>query len=205
METNDQLRQFVKNKYPDQYRRWLELEQANEEAMHLPKDEIIIRLERMGFRRGAVNALSDTHYCAFPKDKNGEYSLVVQIGDGIYSRSGERSISYDQGVDVYKPFGQILKEGFYTLDEFDLLLDKMERSHWYREKKSTKGRLPVLSILQRNVYEALPSFFTWAQGKEIAIKAGMPSRTAHRFFSNLTLFEKARKGAYVKKIVFAEK
>jgi len=32
----------------------------------------------------------------------------------------------------------------------------------------------------------------------------MPSRTAQRFFGNLALFEKARKGAYVKKIVFAE-
>jgi hypothetical protein len=61
-----------------------------------------------------------------------------------------------------------------------------------------------LSILQRKVYDALPLGFTWAQGKEIAINAGMPSRTAQRFFGNLALFEKASKGAYVKKIVFSE-
>ncbi|MFZ1677379.1 MAG: hypothetical protein WBP41_12285 [Saprospiraceae bacterium] len=41
---------------------------------------------------------------------------------------------------------KILKDGFYTHDEFNLLLEKMEASHWYREKKDKKC-LPVLSIL----------------------------------------------------------
>lgn len=204
METNDRLRQYVKNQHPDQYRRWLEIEQANREAMQEPKDEITLRLEALGFRRSAVTALSDTHYFISPTDKKGECNLVYQRGDGVYSKWGELSISYDPGVDVLMSCGHILKEGFYTLDEFDQLLDKMEQSHWYKEKNSIKKRLPVLSILQRTVYDALPLIFTWAQGKEIATKAGMPSRTAQRFFGNLVLFEKARKGAYVKKIVFAE-
>ncbi len=202
METNDRLMQYVKNQYPDQYRRWLELEQANKEAMQLPKDEIILRLEAMGFRRGAVNALSDTHYCSTPCDKDGEYNLVVQIGDGIYSRSGELSIRYEQGVDVWKSCGQILKEGFYTLDEFEMLLDRMERSHWYRGKNDNKKRLPVLSILQRKVYKSLPPIFLWAQGKEIAVNAGMPLRTTQRFFSNHALFDKVKNGTYMKKIIF---
>ena len=128
---------------------------------------------------------------------------MYQRGDGVYSRYGELSISYEQGVDVLKSCGQILKEGFYTLDEFDLVLDKMERSHWYKEKKDKK-RLPVLSILQRSVYDALPVTFSWAQGKEIAIQAGMPSRTAQRFFGNQSLFLKVKNGTYTKKIIFAE-
>lgn len=203
METDDKIRQYVKNQYPDQYRRWLELEKANKEAMQLPKDDIIIRLEAMGFHRGAVNALSDTHYVCTPCDKNGEHNLVVQIGDGIYSRSGDVSMRYEQGVDVWKSCGQILKEGFYTLDEFDLLLDRMERSHWYGEKKAIKARLPVLSLLQRKVYDSLPQIFAWSQGKEIAFNSGMPVRTAQRFFGNQFLFEKVKNGIYMKKIVFA--
>lgn len=204
METNDQVKQFVKNQNPDQYRRWLKIEQANEEAKLLPKDEIILRLEAMGFRRMAVIALSDTHYCTTPCDKAGECSLIVQIGDGIYSRSGHLSIRYDQGVDVQKSCGQILKEGFYTFDEFDLILDKMERSQWYRGKKDNKTKLPFLSILQRKVYDALPQLFTWAHGKEIAVNTGMPPRTSQRFFGNRALFDKVKSGTYLKKIIFDE-
>ncbi|MBK9104073.1 MAG: hypothetical protein IPL92_05775 [Saprospiraceae bacterium] len=203
METNDKFRQFIENKYPDQYRQLLRIEQANEDAMKRPKDEMTRRLEALGFRRGAVIALSDTHYFSTPSDRAGEYNLVYQRGDGVYSRYGELSISYEQGVDVWKSCGQILKEGFYTLDEFDLVLDKMERSRWYREKKDKK-RLPVLSILQRSVYDALPVTFSWAQGKEIAIQAGMPSRTSQRFFGNQSLFHKVKTGTYTKKITFAE-
>ncbi len=203
METNDKFRQFIENKYPDQYRQLLRLEQANEDAMKRPKDEMTRRLEALGFRRGAVIALSDTHYFSTPSDRAGEYNLMYQRGDGVYSRYGELSIRYEQGVDVWKSCGQILKEGFYTLDEFDLVLDKMERSHWYKEKKDKK-RLPVLSILQRSVYDALPVTFSWAQGKEIAIQAGMPSRTAQRFFGNQSLFLKVKNGTYTKKIIFAE-
>ena len=203
MESNDRYRQYIKNQYPDQYRQLLRLEQANEEAMRQPKDEITLRLEALGFRRGAVIALSDTHYFSIPSQKAGEYNLVYQRGDGVYSKWGELSISYEPGVDVWKTYGRILKEGFYTLDEFSQALEKMEGSHWYREKRDKK-RLPVLSILQRSVYDTLPVTFSWAQGKEIAGQAGMPSRTTQRFFGNLLLFEKARKGVYVKKIVFAE-
>lgn len=204
METDDRYRHYLKNHLPDEYRRLLKIEEANREAMLLPKDDIIVRLEALGFHRGAVNALSDTHYCSSPNDKAGEYSVVVQIGDGIYSRSGELSISYNQGVDAYKTYGQILKEGFYTLDEFDLLLDRMERSHWYREKKANKAKLPVLSMLQRKVYDSLPQVFTWAQGKEIAFDAGIPNRTAHRFFGNQVLFQKVKNGTYMKKIRYYE-
>ncbi len=203
METKDRYRQFLENKYSNQYQELLRLEQANKEAMQLPKDSIIIRLESMGFRRAAVNALSDTHYCSTPCDKKGEHSLIVQIGDGVYSKSGEKSISYEQGVDASKSYGQILKEGFYTLDEFDLVLDKMERSHWYRRKTDTKTRL-LLSMLQRRVYDALPTIFPWSQGKVIAVDAGMPSRTAQRFFGNHVLFDKVRNGIYMKKIIFDE-
>ena len=202
METNDRYRQYVKNQYPDLYRQWQRLEQANEEAMQQPKDEIILRLEALGFRRVAVSALSDTHYFS-SYDKEGDHSLTYQRGDGNYSRTGQLSISYEQGVEVMKQCGRILKEGFYTLDEFHLLLEKMERSHWYREKKEKK-RLPVLSILQRKVYDALPVTFAWAQGKEIAVKADMPSRSAQRFFSKEALFQKVKKGTYMKKIIFAE-
>ncbi len=203
--TNDdvRIRQYIKNQYPDQYRQLLRIEQANEDAMKRPKDEMTLRLEALGFRRGAVIALSDTHYFSTPSDRAGEYNLMYQRGDGVYSRYGELSIRYEQGVDVWKSCGQILKEGFYTLDEFDLVLDKMERSHWYKEKKDKK-RLPVLSILQRSVYDALPVTFSWAQGKEIAIQAGMPSRTAQRFFGNQSLFLKVKNGTYTKKIIFAE-
>lgn len=202
METDDKIRQYVKNQYPDQYRRWLELEKANTEAMRLPKDELILRLEALGFHRGAVTALSDAHYFSTPCDKPGEFNLLYQRGDGVYSKSGELSISYEPGIDVWKPCGRILKEGFFTLDEFDLLLGKMERSHWYREKKNKK-RLPVLSLLQRKVYKALPPVFPWAQGKEIAVNAGMPPRTAQRFFGKQELFDKVKSGTYMKRIIFA--
>lgn len=204
METNDKIRQYIKNQYPDQYRRLLEIEKANAEAMELPKDDIIIRLEKMGWRRVAVNALSDTHYMASPKDKVGDNTVVVQIGDGIYSRSGERSIYFDQGVEASKSYGQILKEGFYTLEEFDLLLDKMEKSAWYQGKQANKARVPVLTMLQRKVYDALPQIFTWAQGKEIAVNTGMPQRTTQRFLGNLMLFQKVKNGTYMKKIIFDE-
>lgn len=202
MESNEKIRQYIKNQYPDQYRRLLEIEKANVAAMQLPKDDIIIRLENMGFRRGAVNALSDTHYCSSPNDKVGEYSVVVQIGDGVYSKSGEKSISFEQGVDVWKPCGQILKEGFYTLEEFDLLLDRLERSHWYQGKKANKAKMPALSMLQCKVYDSLPQIFTWAHGKVIAFNAGMPARTAQRFFGNQVLFQKVKSGTYMKKIIF---
>jgi len=204
METNDKLRQYIKNQYPDQYRQLLRLEQANEEAMRHPKDEMTLRLEALGFRRIAVTALSDTHYFSTPCDKKGEHNLTFQKGDGNYSRTGELSISYEQGVDVWKSCGHILKEGFYTLEEFYLLLEKMERSHWYRGKKDINARLPVLSILQRKVYEALPPIFPWAQGKEIAVKTGMPLRTTQRFFGNHVLFDKVKNGSYMKKIIFDE-
>ena len=36
MDTNDKFRQFIENKYPDQYRQLLRLEQANEDAMKRP-------------------------------------------------------------------------------------------------------------------------------------------------------------------------
>ncbi len=204
METNDRFRQWLKNQMPDEYRRLLKIEEANREAMQELKDEITLRLEAFGFRRSAVTALSDTHYFISPTEKKGECNLVYQRGDGVYSKWGELSISYDPGVDVLKSCGHILKGGFYTLEEFEQLLDKMERSPWYKEKNGTKKRLPVLTILQRKVYDSLPVTFTWSQGKEVAVNAGMPSRTAQRFFGNLALFEKARKGAYVKKILFTE-
>ena len=204
MEPNDKLRQYIKNQYPDQYRQLLRLEQANEEAMRQPKDEMILRLEALGFRRIAVTALSDTHYFSTPCDKVGEHNLTFQKGESNYSRTGELSIRYEQGIDVWKSCGQILKEGFYTLDEFDMVLEKMERSCWYREKKDIKARLPVLSMLQRKVYDALPPIFLWAQGKEIAVNSGMPLRTAQRFFTNRVLFDKVKNGTYIKKIVFDE-
>ncbi|MBK9984488.1 MAG: hypothetical protein IPP15_19325 [Saprospiraceae bacterium] len=157
----------------------------------------------MCFRRGAVSALSDTHHFSTPCDKEGEYSITYQKGDGNYSSSGELNIRYEQGVDVWKSCGRILKEGFYTLDEFNQLLKKMEGSHWYREKKDKK-RLPVLSILQRKVYDALPLIFSWVQGREISTGCGMPVRTAQRFFGNHTIFYKVRKGTYMKKILYDE-
>lgn len=204
METNEKIRQYIKNQMPEDYERMLRIEEENRKAMQAPKDELTLRLEELGFHRRAVTALSDTHYFSTPCDKKGECNLLYQRGEGVYSKWGELSISYDPGVDVLMSCGHILKEGFYTLEEFDQLLDKMERSHWYKEKNSTKKRLPVLTILQRKVYDALPPGFTWAQGKEIAVNAGMPSRTAQRFFGNLALFVKARKGTYMKKIIFAE-
>ena len=203
METNDRLRQFIENQYPDEYRRLLRIEQANEHAMKLPRDEITLRLEALGFNRRAVTALSDTHCFSTPCDKGGEYNLVIQRGEGIYSRSGELSIRYEQGIDVWKSCGRILKEGFYTFVEFNLLLERMEGSHWYREKRDKK-RLPVLSILQRTVYDALPPIFPWAQGKEVAVNSGMPLRTAQRFFGNHRLFDKVRYGIYMKKIIYEE-
>lgn len=203
MDKTDKFRQYIKNQYPDQYRQLLRLEQANEETMQLPKDEITLRLEALGFHRGAVTALSDTHYFSTPCDKQGEFNLVYQRGDGVYSKWGELSITYEPGVDVWKSCGRILKEGFYTLGEFDSVLGKMEGSHWYREKKDKK-RLPVLSVLQRSVYDGLPLTFVWTHGKEVALKAGMPSRTAQRFFSNTTLFHKVKNGSYTKKIIFTE-
>ena len=202
METNDRFRQYLENQMPDEYRRLLKIEEANEVAMQLPKDEITLRLEALGFNRRAVTAMSDTHCFSTPCDKGGEYNLVIQKGAGIYSRSGELSIRYEQGVDVWKSCGRILKEGFYTLDEFTLLVEKMERSHWYREKNNIKSRLPMLTILQRTVYDALPLTFAWAQGKEIAINTGMPSRTAQRFFGNRLLFDKVRNGTYMKKVLY---
>lgn len=203
METNDRYRQYIKNQHPDQYRRLLEMEQANKDAMLAPKDLLIRRLEALGFHRGAVSAMSDTHFFTTPSSRTGEYNLVYQRGDGVYSKWSGKSISYDPGIDVWKSCGRILKEGFYTLNEFDSVLDMMEGSHWYREKRDRK-RLPVFSAVHRSVYDALPLLFSWSQGKEIAVKAGMPSRTAQRFFGNPVLFEKARKGTYMKKIVFNE-
>ncbi|MBK9103307.1 MAG: hypothetical protein IPL92_01725 [Saprospiraceae bacterium] len=203
METNDRFRQYLENQMPDEYRRLLKIEEANEVAMQLPKDEITLRLEALGFNRRAVTAMSDTHCFSTPCDKGGEYNLVIQKGAGIYSRSGELSIRYEQGVDVWKSCGRILKEGFYTLDEFTLLVEKMERSHWYREKKDKK-RLPILSILQRKVYDGLPLIFGWSQGKEIATGSGMPARTAQRFFGNHSLFQKVSIGTYMKKILYDE-
>jgi hypothetical protein len=203
METNDRFRQYLKNKYPEEYRQLLRIEQANEEAMQRPRDELTIRLEDLAFCRGAVNALSDTHYFSSPSDRAGEYNLVYQRGDGVYSNSGELCIYYEPGVEILKPFGRILKEGFYTLDEFELVLTKMEGSHFYRDKKDRK-RLPVLSILQRSVYDSLPLMFAWSQGKEIAVKAGMSSRTLQRFLSNGKLFSRVKNGSYAKKIIFTE-
>ncbi len=200
METKDRYRQYTKNQHEDLYRQWLKLEEANEEAMRLPKDEITLRLEALGFRRIGVTALSDTHYFSTPCDKEGEHGLTFQKGDGVYNRYGELSLTYEQGVDIFKSCGRILKEGFYTLDEFSLILDKMERSLWYREKKDKK-RLPLLSILQRKVYDALPPIFPWSKGKEVALQAGMPSRTAQRFFGNQVLFQKVKNGTYMKKII----
>jgi len=89
------------------------------------------------------------------------------------------------------------------LDAFALFLEKIEGSHRYQEK-SDKKRLPVLSILQRTVYDALPVTFVWTQGKEAALQAGMPLRTAQRFFANRVLFDKVKNGAYAKKIIFTE-
>lgn len=204
MAINDYYRQLIKNKYPDQYRKLLEIEEANAMALLQPKDEITLRLEELGFYRGAVSALSDTHHFSTPCDKQGEFNLIYQRGGNIYNDFGDLGFSYKKGVDVWKSCGQILKEGFYTLDEFNLLLDRMEGSRWYRRKEDRKRRLPVLTTLQRNVFDQVPSFFSWAQGKEIAMQAGMPTRTAQRFFSNQTLFERVKNGTYVKKITFTE-
>ncbi len=204
MMMNDKYRKWIENQYPDLYRQWQKLEEANEEAMQLPKDEVTLRLEALGFRRSAVTALSDSHYFSTPCDKKGECNLVYQRGDGVYSKWGELSISYDSGFDVLMSCGHILKEGFYTFEEFDLLLDKMERSHWYRGKKDNKTRLPILSMLQRKVYDALPVIFPWSQGKEVAMQAGMPSRTSQRFFGNPVLFQKVKNGTYMKRIIYSE-
>lgn len=203
MDTTDKVRQWIKNQHPDQFRRLLEIEQANRDAMQEPKDDVTLRLEALGFRRCAVTALSDTHYFATPCDKKSEYTLVYQRGDGVYSKWGEKSITYDPGIDVWKSCGRILKEGFYSLDEFEAMLAKMEGNLWYRDKKDKK-RLPVLSLLQRSVYEGLPLTFRWSQGKETAIRAGMSSRSAQRFFGNTTLFDKVKTGSYMKKITFTE-
>lgn len=204
MESNDRYRQWLKNQMPDEYNRLLRIEEENREAMAMPKDETTLRLESLGFRHIAVTAMSDTHYFSSPCDKTGESSITIQKGEGHYDRYGELSISYEQGVDVWKSCGHIFKEGFYTLEEFDKLLQKMEKSRWYREKKDAKTMLPELTILQRKVYDALPITFPWAQGKDIAVNAGMPSRTAQRFFGKKSLFHKVKNGIYLKKIIFAE-
>ncbi|MBL0294465.1 MAG: hypothetical protein IPQ04_09425 [Saprospiraceae bacterium] len=204
METNDRFHQWLKNQHPDDYRRLLRIQEANADAMQQPKDEFTSRLEALGFVRLAVTAMSDTHFFAFPGDKRRENNLTIQKAERTYDRHGKLSIGYDPGVDVFKPYGRLLTEGFYTFDEFTLLLNKMEKSGWYQEKNGTKKRLPVLTTLQREVYDSLPATFTWAQGKQIAVNVGMPERTAQRFFGNLVLFEKARKGVYMKKITFAE-
>ena len=204
METNDRFRQYLKNQMPDEYRRLLKIEEANREAMQGPKDELTLRLEAVGFKRIAITAMSDTHYFSSPCDKAGESSITIQKGEGHYDRYGELSISYEQGVDVWKSCGHILKEGFYTLEEFDRLLQRMERSRWYRGKKDTMQRLPLLTMLQRKVYDALPITFPWSQGKMIAVNAGMPSRTAQRFFSKQSLFHKVKNGIYMKRIIYSE-
>ena len=204
METNDKIRQYIKNQMPDEYRRLLKIEEANKEAMEMPKDEMTLRLESLGFHRIAVTAMSDTHYFSSPCDKNGESTITIQKGEGTYSKSGELSIRYQQGVDVWKSCGHIFKEGFYTLEEFEHLLQKMERSRWFKRKKDTMQRLPVLTMLQRKVYEALPITFPWSQGKVIAVDAGMPSRTAQRFFSKQSLFHKVKNGMYMKRIIYSE-
>lgn len=204
METNDRFRQWLKNQMPDEYRRLLRIEEENREAMAMPKDETTLRLESLGFRRIAVTAMSDTHYFCSPCDKTGESSITIQKGEGHYDRYGELSISFEQGVDVWKSCGHTLKEGFYTIEEFDRLLQRMERSNWYKGKKATVQRLPVLTILQRKVYDELPPIFPWAQGKEIAVDAGMPSRTAQRFFSKQSLFHKVKNGIYMKRIIYSE-
>lgn len=205
METDERIRQFIKNQMPDDYRRLLKIEEANREAMEMPKDETTLRLEALGFRRIAVTAMSDTHYFTSPCDKNGDSSITVQKGEANYSRSGEVSIRYEQGVDVWKSCGQIFKEGFYTLEEFDRLLQRMERSNWYKGKKDTVLRLPVLTTLQRKVYDALPITFPWSQGKVIADEAGMPSRTAQRFFGRQALFYKVKIGVYMKLLIYSER
>ena len=189
---------------PDEYRRLLKIEEANKEAMEMPKDEMTLRLESLGFRRIAVTAMSDTHYFSSPCDKNGESTITIQKGEGIYSKWGEMSIRYEQGVDVWKSCGHIFKEGFYTLEEFDSLLQRMERSNWYKGKKDTMQKLPVLTMLQRKVYDALPITFPWSQGNVIAVDAGMPSRTAQRFFSKQSLFHKVKNGLYMKRIIYSE-
>jgi hypothetical protein len=204
METNEKIRQYIKNRMPDEYDRMLRIEEENRKAMQAPKDETTLRLEALGFRRIAVTAMSDTHYFCSPCDKNGESTITIQKVEGVYNKWGELSISYEQGVDVWKSYGHILKEGFYTLDEFDHLLMRMERSNWYRGKKDTMQRLPVLTILQRKVYDALPIAFPWSQGKMIAVEAGMPSRTAQRFFSKQSLFHKVKSGIYMKRIIYSE-
>jgi hypothetical protein len=204
METNDRLRQYLKNQMPDEYRRLLRIEQENQEAMELPKDEMTLRLEALGFKRIAITAMSDTHYFSSPCDKNGESTITIQKGEAIYNKWGELSISYEQGVDVWKSCGHIFKEGFYTLEEFNRLLRRMERSRWYRGKKDIMQRLPLLTMLQRKVYDALPITFPWSQGKRIAVEAGMPSRTAQRFFSKQSLFRKVKNGIYMKRIIYSE-
>ena len=204
METDIKIRQYIKNQMPEEYDRMLRIEEENRKAMQAPKDELTLRLEELGFHRCAVTALSDTHYFSTPCDKKGECSLLYQRGDGVYSKWGELSISYDPGVDVMVSCGHILKEGFYTLEEFERLLQRMERSHWYRGKKDTLQKLPVLTMLQRKVYEALPVAFPWSQGKMIAVEAGMPSRTAQRFFGRQALFHKVKSGIYMKRIIYSE-
>lgn len=201
METEVKFREYLKNQMPDEYRRLLMIEKANYEALQQPKDELTIRLEELGFHRKAVTALSDTHYFITPCDKKGECNLVYQRGEGVYSKWGELSISYDSGVDVLKSCGHILKEGFYTLEEFHHLLLRMKKSNWYTGKKNIQ-RLPVLTLLQRKVYEALPVAFPWSQGKMIALEAGMPSRTAQRFFGRQALFHKVKSGIYMKQIIY---
>ncbi len=196
--------QYIANKYPEHYQKLLQIEEANAAAMQKPKDEIILRLESIGFHRGAVNALSDTHYLSTPCDKKGDFNLIYQRGGNVYNDFGDLGFSYKKGVDVWKSCGQILKEGFYTLDEFNLVLDRMEGSRWYRSKGEGVRKLPVLTNLQRKVYIALPSIFSWAEGKDIAIQTGMPSRTAQRFFGNGALFDKVKNGFYMKKIIFEE-
>lgn len=204
METNDKFHQWLKNQHPDDYRRLLRIQEANADAMQQPKDEMTLRLEALGFRRIAITAMSDTHYFSSQCDKNGESTITIQKGEGSYNKWGELSISYEQGVDVWKSCGHIFKEGFYTLEEFEHLLLKMERSKWFKGKKDTVQRLPVLTMLQRKVYDALPITFPWSQGKVIAIDAGMPSRTAQRFFSKKSLFHKVRNGMYMKRIIYSE-
>lgn len=204
MKVDHNYREYIKYIYPREYRELIRFNQAKKGAMLLTKDEITLRLDAMGFCLCAISALSREHFFSTPCDSEGKYSLVIRKEEGFFELSNKLRIPFKPGVHVHRPCGPILAEGSYTLNEFNLLLDIMERSPWYRDKMDHTKQLPDFSILQVKVYGSLPKVFKWDHGKEIATLYGMSVRTAQRFFSNHSIFHRIKRGAYVKKILHDE-
>lgn len=202
--SEERLEQYLDNRYDDDWQfqqlRKRVKAKAAEDAAKIPELEATPtgqRLKALGFK---ILQYNSGH--GLPSERRIFMASPCHPKEHVVTYTFE-----SREYDVYRSVARLLKPGWYTEEEFEAILTKMEQSPRFAPKPERAPRWinpATLNILKQEVHKSLPIIFKWREGVAIALKAGMPERTFGRFVSNRGLFDKVKAGVFLKKWTIAE-